>query len=107
MSQVRLVKIKLKDKQAWLNWCEELKKREKEVLETLQNEGVLTETCFLSEDENAVYYFIEAQDFEKVKAAFKNSPYKIDAEHKEIKLKAFADKTELENLFYFSQKNEK
>lgn len=43
MTQVKLVKMKLKEgnDQIWLDWCEELKQRKNEVIETLKNEGVL------------------------------------------------------------------
>ncbi len=43
MSSVRLVNMKFKPgkKQIWLDWCEQLKSRSNEVIETLRNEGGL------------------------------------------------------------------
>jgi len=73
MTQVKLVKLKLKkgNEKAWFDWCKELKKRKNEVIETLKNEGVLSESCFLSEDEKCIYYFMEAKHFDKAKSAIK------------------------------------
>ena len=85
MTNVKLIKLKFKEgnKETWLNWCEQLKHRKPEVIETLKNEGILSESCFLSEDEQCIYYFMEAEDFEKAKAAVNKGNFKIDSEHQE------------------------
>lgn len=67
MTQTKLVKLRFKpgQRQAWLDWSEELKSRRDEVLATLQNEGVVSEACFMSDDGESVFYFLEAEDLEK------------------------------------------
>ncbi len=86
MTEVELVRLKLKPgkKEAWLEWCEELKLRENEVLETLRNEGIVSEACFLSHDGESVYYFIEAESLETAHATGRRSILPIDKQHKLI-----------------------
>lgn len=106
MTHVRLVKLRFKagQGQTWLDWCEELKRRKNEVVETLKNEGVLSEACFLSEDEQCVYYFMEAEDFEKGRAAFEKSQHPIDAEHKAKRTQSLERVGELKELFHFENR---
>ena len=106
MSEVKLVKVRFKEgkKQIWLDWCEELKKRSAEVLETLKNEGVILEACFLSEDEQCVYYFMEADDFKKATAAVKKNTFPIDKEHRKKREMSLELVAELECLFFFENK---
>ena len=49
MTNVKLVKFKFKPeaKEIWLDWSEELKRRKEEVIATLKNEGVVSESCFI------------------------------------------------------------
>jgi hypothetical protein len=105
MAKVILVKIALKEgqKQRWLDWCEELKKRSHEVVETLRNEGTISESCFLSEDENAVYYFMESEDFEKGHDAYLKSSFPIDRQHQVIQRETLdlGSRKALEVLFNF------
>jgi L-rhamnose mutarotase len=84
VTEVHLVKFRFKEgqKEKWLRWCEEEKRRSSEVLQTLENEGMISESCFLSEDENAIYYFMESEDFKKVLDAYRSSTFPIDDEHK-------------------------
>ncbi len=84
MTDVSLVKFKIKEgqKEAWLKWCEELKRRKSEVLQTLGNEGVIAEACFLSDDEESVYYFVEALNLETAHSIYRRSTLPIDKEHK-------------------------
>ena len=58
MTQVKLVKLKLKEgnEKVWLDWCDELKQRKDEVMQTLRHEGVVSESCFLSQDDKCIYY---------------------------------------------------
>ena len=107
MTQVRLAKYKIKEgkKQLWIDWCEELKRRKDEVIETLKNESVVSEACFLSEDEEYIYYFIETENMEKAKAAFKNSPFKIDPEHREKRIASLDKIGELKELFHFENRD--
>ena len=107
MTKVKLVKLKLKEgnEQSWLDWCKELKQRKNEVIETLKNEGVLSESCFLSEDEKCVYYFMEAKDFDKTKDAVKKSNLKIDAQHKEKRNLSLEKVAQLKELFHFENRS--
>lgn len=107
MTQVKLVKLKLKEgsKQLWLDWCEELKNRKDEVIETLKHEGVLSESCFLSEDERCVYYFMEAESFAKANAAVKKSNFTIDAEHQEKRMLSFEKVSQLQELYHFENRH--
>lgn len=106
-TQVKLVKVTLKEgsKHLWFEWCEELKKRREEVIETLKNEWVLSESCFLSEDEKCIYYFMEATSFEKAKEAVMKSIFPIDADHQKIKKLCFEEKISLKELFHFENRN--
>jgi hypothetical protein len=82
VTEVELVRAKIRDgqKQRWLDWCEELKRRGPEVMKTLENEGVLSEACFLSSDEQYVYYFMEASDLKKAHSS--PHEFRIDEEHR-------------------------
>jgi L-rhamnose mutarotase len=106
MSQVKLVKFKIKKggKKNWLNWVEKLKKRKEEVIKTLENEGIISESCFISEDGEFVFYFMEAEDFKKVNEAFSKSTKPIDAEHKKSLDDSLRFVSVLENLFHFESR---
>ncbi len=106
LTEVRLVKLKIKEGkiQKWLEWCEELKRRSNEVLETLKNEGMILEACFLSEDENSVYYFMESDNFEKAHEAYGNSTFPIDKEHSAIQKETLESVANLKVLFNFHSK---
>ena len=107
MTQVKLIKLRLKEgnERVWLDWCEELKQRKNEVIETLKNEGVLSESCFLSEDEKCVYYFMEAESFDKAKSAVEKSNFKIDADHKEKRILSLEKVAQLKELFHFETRS--
>lgn len=109
MSEVRLVKFVFKEdgEKTWLDWCQELKRRENEVQETLENEGVYSESCFLSENEKCIYYFMEVENIEKARAANRSSNLKIDTEHREYRLNTLKKSEELKQLFHFSNKKVK
>lgn len=103
MSEVSLRKFRFKrdKKQEWMDWCQELNARHADVLETLRNEGVSVEACFLSPDEDCIYYFIEAEDFEKAEKAYRGSHYPIDEEHRRHKRASVEELGALRCLFYF------
>lgn len=106
MTQVKLVKLKIKPgkKRKWLNWCEELKKRKKEVILTLKNEKAFSESCFISNDGKYVYYFMEVENFEKARKSNSNSKYKIDKEHKEIRESSLKKTEVFDCLFNFNNR---
>jgi len=103
MSQAILVKLKFKAgrKQIWLDWCEQLKKRTDEVIETLKNEGTLSEACFISRDGEDLYYYAEVEDVERARQAFRSSTYKIDQEHRQAQGASLEKVEELSPVFYF------
>jgi L-rhamnose mutarotase len=107
MTAVKLVKFKFKSesKQVWLDWSEELKKRKEEVVTTLKNEGVVSESCFMSEDGEFVYYFMEAEDFEKARNAVINNPHPIDTDHKKAREDSLEFIAHLDCLFHFDNRN--
>lgn len=107
MTQVKLVKFKLKkgSEKIWLDWCKALKSRKSEVMETLKNEGVVSESCFLSESEQCVYYFVETENFEKARQAFDKSGFAIDAEHKDKRRLGLEKVAELKQLFHFENRD--
>lgn len=106
MTEVKLIKFTFKPgkKQVWLDWCEQLKKRQAEVIETLKHEGVVSESCFISEDGLSLYYFMEAESFEKAKEAISKSTFKIDVEHKAAREVSIEFVEKLSCLFHFSNK---
>lgn len=103
MTKAKLIKFKFKPntKQIWLDWSEELKRRKEEVIATLKNEGVVSESCFLSEDGEYVYYFMEAEDFEKAKNAVLINSHPIDVDHKKARENSLELVAKLECLFHF------
>jgi L-rhamnose mutarotase len=106
MTKAKLIKFKFKPgaKQIWLDWSEELKQRKNEVIATLKNEGVVSESCFISEDGKYVYYFMEAEDFEKAKNAVLNNPHPIDVDHKKAGESSIELVAKLECLFHFENR---
>ena len=103
MTQVKLVKLKLVEgkKKVWLDWCEELKARKKEVIETLKAEKVLSESCFISDDGEYIYYFMEAENFDH-----KNDKhFPIDDDHKEKRTVSLEKVAQLKELFHFENRS--
>ncbi|MFP9193960.1 DUF6176 family protein [Natrialbaceae archaeon A-CW1-1] len=67
-------------------WFEELHERESEVVETLEHEGVYTETAFLGsfDDVTYLYIYMEARDLEHADEAGDEEAYEIDEEHHDV-----------------------
>ncbi len=101
MTKVVLVKYKIREgqKERWLKWCEELKRREAEVMETLENEGVTSEACFLSDDEQSVYYFMEAKSLERAHSPPRRFP--VDEEHRIVRKSTLLPPETIKVLFNF------
>ncbi len=108
MTQVELVRFRVKQgqKETWLEWCEELKRREKEVLETLRNEGVISEACFFSDDGESAYYFIEAENLETAHATGRRSALPIDKRHRLISESSLEGAKRMKTLFNFHIPNQ-
>jgi hypothetical protein len=106
MSEARLIKFRFKPggREKWRQWSGELKKRSEEVFETLRNEGVIAEACFLSGEEDAVYYFVAAEDFGRAEEAAGRSSFAIDREHTLAKSAALERVEQLECLFFFDNR---
>jgi len=86
-------------------WFAELSDRESEVVETLDHEGVYTETAFvLTDDEQAyLYVYMEAEDFEAADAAGDEEAYDIDEKHHEVLRETLAgDWESLEPIGHFT-----
>ncbi len=108
MTQVELVRFRVKQgqKKAWLEWCEELKRRENEVLVTLRNEGVISEACFFSDDGETVYYFVEAENLEKAHTTGRRSALPIDKQHRLISESSLEGAERVKALFNFHIPNQ-
>ncbi|HEV2283400.1 MAG TPA: DUF6176 family protein [bacterium] len=106
MSEARLLKFRFKSggKKKWIDWCAALKRRSHEVFETLNNEGVIAEACFLAPEEDAIYYFVAADDLERAERAAQRSTYVIDQEHAQVKSAALECVERLECLFFFDNR---
>ncbi|ELZ04016.1 DUF6176 family protein [Natrialba asiatica] len=88
MTEVTLARARIEDGKTdrLRSWFTELHEREPEVRETLQHEGVYTETAFiLSSDDTAyLYVYMEAEDLEKADEAGDKEKHVIDEEHHEM-----------------------
>ncbi len=106
MAQIELRKFRFKSgkKQEWIDWSGEMNRRREEVLQTLRNEGVLLEACFLSLEEDCIYYLIAAESFDKARAAFETSRYPIDEEHRRHKGGSVEEVGKLRCLFHFENR---
>lgn len=67
-------------------WMEEVNNRKSEIIETLQNEGVKTESAFLEESSDGTFLVthMEAENLQEVQEAFEDSTFEIDVEYKQI-----------------------
>ncbi len=88
MTDVELVRQRVKPGKVdrLREWMAEIEDREEEALATLRDEGMLTETAFLEdrEDGTYLYYYMEAEDLDRVREQFADSDHEIDAEHKRV-----------------------
>jgi L-rhamnose mutarotase len=107
MTNVKLARFRFKPdaKQNWLDWSEELKRRKEEVVATLKNEGVVSESCFISNDGNEIFYFMAAEDFEKARKAVVENPHPIDRDHKEARESSLEFVEQLDLLFHFENRD--
>ncbi len=103
MTEVELVRLRIKEgqKRPWLEWCKELKRRENEVLETLRKEGVISEACFIADDGESVYYFIEAESLDTAHATGWRSALPIDKQHRLVSESSLKQAERMKPLFNF------
>ena len=102
LTRTRIVPGKADRLQAWY---EELDERESEVVETLQHEGVYTESAFiLSVDgEEYLYGYMEAEDIQEASEASDEKAYEIDEEHHAVLNETLTDDWELlEQIGHFT-----
>jgi hypothetical protein len=86
-------------------WFKELQNREAEVVETLEHEGVLTETGFLQtlDDTTYLYLYMEAQDLDRADEAGDQEAYEIDEEHHAVLRDTLAGEwEELDTIGHFT-----
>lgn len=71
----------------------ELDERGSEIIETLQNEGVKTETAFLEESSHGTFLvtYMEAEDLQEAQETFEESTLDIDLEYKRIVRECLVD----------------
>lgn len=81
--------------------------RKDEVLVTLENEGVVSESCFLSDDGEHVYYFMEAENETQAHARAQQSVHPIDIEHRNIREECLEPVAKLETLFHFENRRQR
>jgi hypothetical protein len=104
MTNVKLIKLKIKEgkQELWRNWSQELMRRRDEVLKTLEQEGVVSESCFISEDGAYVYYYMEAKDLGAASQIAQENAMPIDIEHRKTRDESLEPLAKLECLFHFS-----
>ena len=105
--ETKCIRVKLKEGSLddVRNWFQTLNNRANEVLESLENEGVIVESVFLEQigGESYLIYYMKAESFEKSRNVSKNSTLAIDQYHKECKTKYLKEKKVLELLMDFSR----
>jgi len=74
-------------------WMEEANDRKSEIIETLQHEGVKTESTFLEESSDGTFLvtYMEAENLQEVQEAFEDSNFDIDIEYKELVQECLVD----------------
>jgi len=85
-------------------WYAELAARNDEVRETLEHEGVATETAFLHTVDGTTYLYVymEAVDIAAADAAGDEEAYDIDEEHHEVLVETLAGEWEsLETIGHY------
>jgi len=88
MTETTIIRQEVRpDKVAELKeWMKEANSRQSEIIETLQNEGVKTESTFLEESSDGTFLvtYMEAEDLHEVQEAFEDSTHEIDVEYKQL-----------------------
>lgn len=88
MPKVSLHRLRIKEGREGRirSWYDELMNRKNEVRETLEHEGVLTESAFIlsTEGDSYLYIFMEAEDLDGATSAGQEEEFEIDAEHHDV-----------------------
>lgn len=74
-------------------WMGEISERTDEIVETLQDEGVKTESVFLEESAYGTFLvtYMEAEDLREAQQTFEESNHEIDIEHKQVLQECLVD----------------
>lgn len=95
MTDTTLVKRRIADGKTdrLREWMAEVREREQEAIETLEDEGVLTEAAFIEHTPDGQYlvYYLEAADMDHVQRTFEASSRDIDVTHREVMEEVLAD----------------
>jgi len=88
-------------------WAEEVESRRDEAVETLQAEGMLTETAFLESrpDGHYVSFYMEAEDLAAAHEEFEEADHDIDEAFVQVLAEITADDqpdTEIESLYHLT-----
>ena len=85
-------------------WAVELRSREREVLATLEDEGVLVESAFLDHGPRGDFliYYMKARSLEVARATARASLHPIDAYHQRVKRETWESTLDLELLVDFT-----
>lgn len=88
-------------------WAEDVKSRRDEAVQTLRDEGTLTETAFLESrpDGDYVSFYMEAEDLVAAHEAFEESDHDIDEEFARVLAEVTADDqpdAEIETLYHLT-----
>ncbi|WP_247730472.1 DUF6176 family protein [Halovivax limisalsi] len=88
MAEIVLTKQKIEPEKTRRleTWAREVRNRNSEAVETLQNEGMHAETAFIehTDDGEFLVYYMKAEDMQRVYDAFEESTHPIDVEHKQV-----------------------
>lgn len=84
-------------------WFQTLRERSDEVLQSLEEEGVIVESAFLDKQDNDYYliYYMKAENLAHARDLAMKSTLAIDKYHKECFKKFCEDRIELEQLIDF------
>jgi Family of unknown function (DUF6176) len=97
-------KVKEGSLEAVRKWFQTLRDKSDEVLQSLENEGVLIESAFLDKqgyDYYVIYYYMKAKSLAHAREVSQKSTLAIDKYHKECSKKHCEDRIELEPLIDF------
>jgi hypothetical protein len=108
MTEVALTKWRIEEgkEERLREWVDELRTREDEAVETLEDENAFTEAAFIEhgDDANYLVYFLEAADLETAIEEYEHSDRDIDERNRAVMDEVVVDDedgTEFEPLYRF------
>lgn len=101
------VRIKLKENclDEVEKWAKTLNNRKKEVIETMQREGIYIESVFLDHigKDNYLIYYLRMENFEKAAKVIRHSEHEIDKYHNIFKKNCWDTRVPLRKLIDISR----